>query len=491
MVRRITSVLLALALMLPPAIHSARAADDGELFTKVRSYTEQFADVEEDSWYYDYVVLGYEYGLFDGRGSGFAPDAEITLAELVTLSARLRAAYDRDIIPAAAGRWYMPYVNYLNSKAALEPSLDGFDRNASRAQLAAVFAASLPETCYDGRNTGLVEAAYASGLFITDVGENTPYAAQILKLYDWGLLGGVDRSGSYLPDKTTTRAETAAIVMRIVLPALRLTLDWSVPAAPPAADSLAALETDPGAANTAPAFDDKASIDALVRSMLSRGEYTIELSYPSPITKSEASALALAFSGGVKRYCEQMYNSVECQYYLNNGRVILFFYASCCMPQGTSDDPQARENAVQTLAEYRDAAFARALEIREELWSSGALNAGMSQREIARVYYKWLCDHCVYDKVGAQSNDSISHIAYSALINGSAVCDGYTGAYNLFLRLEGIDCHAVTNNTHIWTVAILDGVEYHIDVTWGDQNSYIEWDYFAMDAARSESIHKQ
>ena len=62
----------------------------------------------------------------------------------------------------------------------------------------------------------------------------------------------------------------------------------------------------------------------------------------------------------------------------------------------------------------------------------------MSDYEKARVYFTWICDNCVYDYSAGDS--SLSHIAYSLFHNGTAVCDGYTGAYNLLLKLEGIDC---------------------------------------------------
>ena len=73
--------------------------------------------------------------------------------------------------------------------------------------------------------------------------------------------------------------------------------------------------------------------------------------------------------------------------------------------------------------------------------------------------------------------------------NGTAVCDGYTGAYNLLLKLEGIDCYALPNATHIWTVATLDGTDYHIDTTWGDSGNSINYDYFAMTPSGSWSHH--
>ena len=73
--------------------------------------------------------------------------------------------------------------------------------------------------------------------------------------------------------------------------------------------------------------------------------------------------------------------------------------------------------------------------------------------------------------------------------NGKAVCDGYTGAYNLLLKLEGIDCYALPNATHIWTVAVLDGKTVHIDTTWGDQGATAAEEYFAMTPEQSYTLH--
>jgi len=51
------------------------------------------------------------------------------------------------------------------------------------------------------------------------------------------------------------------------------------------------------------------------------------------------------------------------------------------------------------------------------------------------------------------------------------------------LKLEGIDCATVSTPDHIWTVATLDGQEYHIDATWGDRTGAIAYRYFAMTEA--------
>ena len=112
----------------------------------------------------------------------------------------------------------------------------------------------------------------------------------------------------------------------------------------------------------------------------------------------------------------------------------------------------------------------------------------MTQYELARAYYVWLCNNCVYDE-GTVSSSSLSHLAYSALVDGVAVCDGYTGAYDLLLRLEGIECTALMNADHIWTVAELDGKTYHIDTTWGDQGTRVDMSFFGMTEAQSRVKH--
>jgi len=111
----------------------------------------------------------------------------------------------------------------------------------------------------------------------------------------------------------------------------------------------------------------------------------------------------------------------------------------------------------------------------------------MTERKKALVYYLWICANCDYDTGAA--TDSLSHIPYSLFQKGTAVCDGYTGAYNLLLKLEGIDCHAYLTEDHIWTVATLDGEEVHIDTTWGDTGQGGSLLYFAMTPADSLLLH--
>ena len=131
--------------------------------------------------------------------------------------------------------------------------------------------------------------------------------------------------------------------------------------------------------------------------------------------------------------------------------------------------------------------MADAIAVHDHLWAEGTIDASMTEREKALVYFTWICEHCVYDH--SSSVPAVDHIAYGLFRNGTAVCDGYTGAYNMLLKLEGIQCSALSNSEHIWTVATLDGTEVHIDTTWGDNDGVVEYRYFAMSPTQSWQAH--
>lgn len=490
MKKRLLPLLCALALLLSTAAQavevdagaasSAPLADDSAAspFARVRVYAGGFADVAAGAWYESAVAALYEYGLTEGVGGGrYAPDESVTLAELVAFAARLNAAYTGVSVGEAKSSeaWYQPYAAYLKDAGLLDDAFDGqLTVPATRAQAAGILGAALPDEWYDERNAAVVTEGYARRAYITDVNDYTPYQMQILQLYKRGVVGGTDAKGSFQPDATLHRSEVAALLVRMIDPAMRVTLDWStVPYRSAVGTGFADLVTAPASVTTAPASGDEAAIDALVRRMLASGTNTISLRYILAPNAEETAALTRAFTTAVKRYCEQMYNTVTCRAYAS-GKVELTFSSTVC------DDA--------TLARLRAETMEAAISVHDALWESGYLDASMSEYELARAYYIWLCSACVYDESAVTEADSV-HLAHSALVGGSAVCDGYTGAYDLLLRLEGIECTALMNADHIWTVATLDGVRYHIDVTWGDRGRSADMSFFGMTEAQSRALH--
>lgn len=470
MKRRLQILALTAALLLSVLPAQARAAADG--FSPVRAYDGKFSDVSRDDWYYDAVKALYELGLTNGKGGGrFDPHGSLTGGEVVAMAARLRSLYETggsETGPAAyhaGGAWYMSYVAFLQEASGVGLELrDSYDRPATRAEVAHVLASALPEELFEPLNEELVSAGYEAGQYVRDVTADTPYQEDILRLYVWGIAGGVDRTGAFQPEDPISRCQAAALVARLAYPEQRLTLDWVIrPAYSGEGASLAGLVSSDGTFYDSPAPSEREKIDADVRYMLSRGERHIKLQYPAGmVNRAFADALNRAFLEAARNYVEQTYNYAHIAYSPNGGTVNMTF-ASSLYPENQVDY-------------YRDATMNYAVAVHDQLWESGALREDMSQYEKARVYFTWICENCQYDHTGAD----MSHTGYRLFAEQTAVCDGYTAAYNLLLKLEGIDCGTYSMADHIWTTATLDGRFCHIDTTWGDQNYGVEYDYFAM-----------
>ncbi|MCR4640815.1 MAG: Ig-like domain-containing protein [Lachnospiraceae bacterium] len=80
--------------------------------------------------------------------------------------------------------------------------------------------------------------------------------------------------------------------------------------------------------------------------------------------------------------------------------------------------------------------------------------------------HDYLVTHCDYQKTKPYSK----YDAYNALVEGEAVCQGYTEAFEYLLQRIGVDGQIVSSAAlnHAWNVLQLDGEWYYIDTTWDD-----------------------
>ena len=471
MKRHLRVFLLALV-MLASVTLSAQAS---ALVPPSAAYTGQFVDIHDSDWFYPNVSALYALGLTNGKGdtAHFEPHSELTVAEAITMTARLRSLYDlggsevaADAFRFEGAMWYEPYLAYLKDLGVITTEFDErLSAPATRAEVAHLLANALPQELFESINEEAVTVGYATRQYIRDVNDYTPYRQDILTLYRWGILNGIDHTGSFAPDASIRRGEVAAMFTRLVDSDLRITLPWEI-REDLVIHSLADLVASSSSFFPAPQPGDVDAIDADIRYMLARGERSIELDYGAPQTETVLREIMNAFLTVMRRYPEQTYNKINVSYSTVSGRVTIRFSSSLY-----------EESMIEA---YRENTLSKAMLVRERLYASGSLSQEMSQYEKAKVYFDWLCANCEYDY---QCTDtSLSHSAYGAFVNNLAVCDGYTAAYNLLLRLEGIDCRAIDREDwdHMWTIAVLDGVSYHIDATWGDQTGTPIEHYFAM-----------
>ena len=478
MKRRLRASLLAMFVLLGISIPAQASA----LFPPTAIYENQFVDVAENEWFYQNVATLYSLGLTNGKGdtAHFDPRGEMTVAEAVTMTARLRSIYDFGSSEVGANffrldeqAWYMPYYNYLRYLDIIGTEFDEQPHApVTRAQVAHLLASVLPAELYEPINDDAVTVGYATGQYIRDVNDYTPYQQDILTLYRWGVVNGTDYTGSFAPNATILRCEAAAMFTRLVDSDLRITLPWEI-RENETIYSLGDLVQSGGAFFPAPKPEDTSAIDADIRYMLARNERTIELDYGTPQSQQQVRAIMNAFLSVMRTYPEQDYNKISISANSTNGKITIRFSSTLY----TED----------MIEFYRENSLSKAQAVREQLYATGKISSTMSEYEKAKVYFDWLCNNCAYDF--DCSDTGIGHSAYGVFQNKLAVCDGYTAAYNLLLKLEGIECTATDRKDvdHMWTIAVLDSTRYHIDVTWGDQTGTVAEQYFAMTEEESLS----
>ena len=68
-------------------------------FEKVNTYVSNFSDVADTAWYAENVKTAYELGFMNGKSEGkFDPNGNVTVAEGITMAARLHATYNGTVI---------------------------------------------------------------------------------------------------------------------------------------------------------------------------------------------------------------------------------------------------------------------------------------------------------------------------------------------------------------------------------------------------------
>ena len=113
-----------------------------------------------------------------------------------------------------------------------------------------------------------------------------------------------------------------------------------------------------------------------------------------------------------------------------------------------------------------------------------ALTADLTDKsdyEKSRLLHDRLAAATLYELAGEHQT------AYGALVQGTAVCAGYSHAYQLLMQRVGIPTWYVTGSSfapngqlvgHAWNLVQLDGEWYYTDVTWDDQPNYTFYAYF-------------
>ena len=140
----------------------------------------------------------------------------VTLAEAVTLAARLHSIYytgTENFESYDGGNWYDPYVNYAREQGILSENYD-LSRPATREEFVHILAQALPDEALSALSG--VEPDFADANRIV-------YAGDVNLLCRAGIIQGIPGGDKiyFRPSNTITRAEVAAIISRMARTELR------------------------------------------------------------------------------------------------------------------------------------------------------------------------------------------------------------------------------------------------------------------------------
>lgn len=128
------------------------------------------------------------------------------------------------------------------------------------------------------------------------------------------------------------------------------------------------------------------------------------------------------------------------------------------------------------------------------------ITTDMNEFERVEYIHDTINKTCVYGESDTGNQDS----AYGCLVEGKAICEGYSKAFLLLCNKAGIDCTIVTgtalsdsgeNVSHMWNMVMVDGKWYHIDLTWDDptlkplDKSYVRHDFFNLTDSEISKTH--
>jgi hypothetical protein len=190
----------------------------GKFSVKNEYHQDQFIDIKGSEWYVHNVQKCYELGLMMGKKESFFDvNGKVTLAEAVATAARAHEIYmgGDGVIESSGTNWYDGVVAYaISNEIIKQGDFSNYRLNATRGQVAYIFANVLPKSEF-------IELNYIENL--PDVYFNVPYCLSIVFLYRAGVLTGSDKFGTFNGDSYITRAEAAALIIRVVSPEDRIT----------------------------------------------------------------------------------------------------------------------------------------------------------------------------------------------------------------------------------------------------------------------------
>lgn len=390
----------------------------------------EFVDVPDDAWYADDLIYTVDLDVVHGYSEElFMPDLPVTQAQFVTMLGRLFGGISED--------GYTSYIAWAIDNDYVDERVFDDDAWLTTEQVAVLLDTFIEKSGIEPVDYEPIEVY----IFYGQPADEEDFAVAL----GYGLLV-VDDDGYIYPRKFVSRAECVVMLARLsksLIPE-RTVFEYA---------DLFPVEYEFISKHS---IDDSDAIENNIRYVLQSNVRSLDFDFPFETEGITGYDYSDAYAVALRHYPEFASKYVS-GYNVGrdgNGRIQFKHWPDYM------DDIQP----------YQNDALETALEVRDRLYGTGQLAVSMSEYEKARVYYWYIVDTCDYDWYSFHGITDVpfAWMSYGPVILHKGTCQGYTALFNLFMRIEGVECSTVFTDDHIWSTAILDGTLYHVDTNWSD-----------------------
>ena len=172
-----------------------------------------FTDVKKEHWAFEYINNLYEKNIVSGRENGeFDPEDKVKreeFAKMIAIALNLELSNDASSYSDVKNEWYLPFINAMNDKGYINGMTQesfGVGTELKRQDAAVILNRVLVEK-------NIIKKAETA---FTDSEKVSEYAISAVENVAGCKIFGGDNNGAFNPQSSITRAETCAIVTRLM-----------------------------------------------------------------------------------------------------------------------------------------------------------------------------------------------------------------------------------------------------------------------------------
>ena len=206
--------------------------------------------------------------------------------------------------------------------------------------------------------------------------------------------------------------------------------------------------------------------------------------------------LKLSSSESWNSLCSQIYKAAVAHTGKSTEGDYLYFEYGGYTAQGAVQEDDGGGSSyifVYTPLYYTTAAQERMVTSRVSAVLSQLSLSGKSDYRKIKAIYDYLCTNVSYDNANANNSSyTLKYTAYAALVNKTAVCQGYALAFYRLCLEAGVDARVISSTAmcHAWNIVQLGNNYYEMDSTWDAGRTNSGYRYFLRGSTYWLANHK-